>query len=347
MYLDSDAGQATGSKSESRRAYAGVVLEHGKAKFNFDPKEKFSYFIRLATPAGETVVWGKDLERAIRGSDCTVGDAIKLEYKGSQPVSVDAIVRDDQGQPIGKERIQTIRNTWHAKKIDAAELAQQGTSQIPSVGGSTAPVHLYRGGYTHSPNTVRVGQPGFGQSLMLGAKGLAALGGLIGRGGEALQHGVATHSVRHIELELHRELNIASGQLQRLTASVQSDAGDTLKASTADLHVTQPPLRVNAGDPQDQLQRQIERIQALSTDFVKRALKAGIEPDEARERGVTPIKQFIAANETALKGMSRGGETLHQSMERAVAAILQVLAELIDRLTQGSSPGKGCPVPHN
>jgi hypothetical protein len=94
---------------------AGRLVAHGRDKFNHDPSEKPSYFVTLQTQAGERTVWGKDLERAIAEGRFQAGDAISLERKGWEPVTVDANVRDDAGEVVGKEEIAARRTVWEAK----------------------------------------------------------------------------------------------------------------------------------------------------------------------------------------------------------------------------------------
>jgi putative DNA primase/helicase len=97
-------------------ALAGVLLEHGKAKFNFDKDEKDSYFVKYRDGKGEEkTVWGIDLERAVKESKAEVGQRIELENKGKKPVTVDATVRDHSGKVVGTAPKITHRNEWEVK----------------------------------------------------------------------------------------------------------------------------------------------------------------------------------------------------------------------------------------
>lgn len=106
------------------RAYAGRILEHGSAKYNHDPDEKQSYFVRLATAAGEKTVWGIDLKRAMADSKARIGDGVNLEFKGNVPVTVEANKRDKAGKVIGKEEIDTHRNAWEVTKSDKHKVVE-------------------------------------------------------------------------------------------------------------------------------------------------------------------------------------------------------------------------------
>lgn len=103
-------------------AYVGRVLEHGPARYNNDPKEKLNYFVKLETVAGEKTVWGVDLKRAIGAGNIKVGDQVRLEEKGKQPVTVDALIRDKDGNVIGTEQKETVRKIWDAQKSDKAQV---------------------------------------------------------------------------------------------------------------------------------------------------------------------------------------------------------------------------------
>lgn len=124
------AARAAGKETDTHapdnalRAYAGRVLEHGSAKYNHDPEEKQSYFVRLATPAGEKTVWGIDLKRAMSESKAKIGDGVNLEFKGNVPVTVEANKRDKAGKVIGKEEIDTHRNAWEVTKSDKHKVVE-------------------------------------------------------------------------------------------------------------------------------------------------------------------------------------------------------------------------------
>ncbi|MDP4573440.1 LPD7 domain-containing protein [Pseudomonas sp. LPH60] len=98
------------------RSHSGLLLNHGEANYNHDPEESKSYFVTLADKDGkEETVWGVDLKRAMAESRAKPGEGIQLDFKGKQPVTVTANIRDDQGKVIGKEPIETERNSWVVK----------------------------------------------------------------------------------------------------------------------------------------------------------------------------------------------------------------------------------------
>ena len=106
------------------RTFSGRVLEHGPAKYNHDPEEKQSYFVKLDTKAGEKTVWGVDLNRAMSDSKAKTGDEVKLEFKGKERVVVEALDRDEAGKVIGKKPIETNRNTWEVQISDKAKVVE-------------------------------------------------------------------------------------------------------------------------------------------------------------------------------------------------------------------------------
>lgn len=98
----------------------GVLLEHGPAPYQNDPKESPSYFVRLETAGGEKTVWGKDLERAIGETKPVIGEAVELMFLGKQAVTVLANVKDQAGAVVGTKEIQTHRNEWLVKTPERA-----------------------------------------------------------------------------------------------------------------------------------------------------------------------------------------------------------------------------------
>ncbi|MEO8249866.1 MAG: LPD7 domain-containing protein [Burkholderiales bacterium] len=97
---------------------AGKLLEAGAASYKFDPKERLSYYIKLQTDAGERVLWGVDLERALAESKTQprVGDLVAVENRGSRPVTVMASAKDRDGRIVGDQKVTTHRNAWAIEK---------------------------------------------------------------------------------------------------------------------------------------------------------------------------------------------------------------------------------------
>jgi hypothetical protein len=98
---------------------AGVLLEHGPARFEHDPKKNPSYFVKVETSAGERTVWGLDLERAVKDSGIEPGQHIELEKVGSKPALAVERRFDEQGRETAAKKIETQRNAWRATSPDA------------------------------------------------------------------------------------------------------------------------------------------------------------------------------------------------------------------------------------
>lgn len=107
---------------QSLRRYAGVLLEHGKANYHFDPQEKPSYWVKIQTAEGrESTLWGVDLERAVKEGHVAEGEDIHVDFLGNRPVIVTANKRDETGKVIGVEEIESRRNTWRVSKAVTRE----------------------------------------------------------------------------------------------------------------------------------------------------------------------------------------------------------------------------------
>lgn len=106
-------------QSSTARIETGRLVEHGTAKYNFDPKEKDSYYVKLETEKGEKVIWGKDLQRAIGEANTKPGETVSLTLKGAKDVEVEANIRDKDGNIVGKQTVEAQRNKW---EVNAADL---------------------------------------------------------------------------------------------------------------------------------------------------------------------------------------------------------------------------------
>jgi hypothetical protein len=100
-------------RSKRDELIAGRLLDHGRAPYKDDGKQPMSYFIKLETKRGERVVWGVDLERALRQSlsRAQVGDEVGLRMVGREAVKVRS----------GETAVQVHRNRWILEKREFFE----------------------------------------------------------------------------------------------------------------------------------------------------------------------------------------------------------------------------------
>ena len=101
-----------------KRVYAGQVVAHGEAPYDFNKDNAMSYYVKLAQPEGEKIIWGVDLPRALDKGQVKVGDSVALEHRGQQPVMVVVQDRDATGRVIGEHEEEALRNTWFAANIE-------------------------------------------------------------------------------------------------------------------------------------------------------------------------------------------------------------------------------------
>lgn len=127
---DKAAGEKESNTENPKRVLTGVLLSHGAANYQHNPKESVSYFVKYATDNGEKIIWSKDLERAVIESGAKTGEKISLEYVNSKPVTVVSDKRDNRGNVVASEKISTHRNKWNievqenkGKVVDAVATA--------------------------------------------------------------------------------------------------------------------------------------------------------------------------------------------------------------------------------
>lgn len=107
--------EANGPAHKPKRVLYGTLLSHGAENFQFNPQEDMSYYVKLRTDRGEDrVLWGKDLERALRESKSQpkVGDRVGISHSGQEPVTVPKKERDNQGRILREYELKTHRNEW-------------------------------------------------------------------------------------------------------------------------------------------------------------------------------------------------------------------------------------------
>jgi hypothetical protein len=126
-----DSGAGKGADPVSRPGVTeGILLEHGAANFEHDPKKNASYFVKVETPQGERTVWGLDLERAIGESGVQPGQRIELEKGGSKLVRALERQFDEKGNELAPKPIESKRNEWHVSSPDVPPREKPAQSEI-------------------------------------------------------------------------------------------------------------------------------------------------------------------------------------------------------------------------
>ena len=126
------------SKLRGERVYIGEIVEHGKAPYRFDKKNDDSYHVTLKTPSGEQVVWGKGLADAVR--ERSVGEQVVLQNIGKRDVTVEAGIRNEQGQVVSTRTKDSQLNEWRAEPLSRysvqarADLVNKSSPREPALG---------------------------------------------------------------------------------------------------------------------------------------------------------------------------------------------------------------------
>ncbi|MGU7811655.1 LPD7 domain-containing protein [Burkholderia sp. AW49-1] len=107
---------AANDEVDGPRRYVGELREHGGAPYQHNPARSDSYYVVFRDETGvDQVVWGVDLERAVREANAQIGQQVMLENLGKRVVTVRAPILNDEGQVIGEDEKDVYRNIWQAE----------------------------------------------------------------------------------------------------------------------------------------------------------------------------------------------------------------------------------------
>jgi hypothetical protein len=97
----------------------GRLKDHGPASYQFRSGEDASYYVRLLTSRGERILWGKDLERAVKDGETHAkpGDLVGARRIGREAVTVTTRQRDSEGRVIAQEEHHAHRTRWVVEKV--------------------------------------------------------------------------------------------------------------------------------------------------------------------------------------------------------------------------------------
>lgn len=88
------AAQNNQPAKTSSKIIQGELVAHGAAPYQHQDDKQPSYFVTLKTDAGERTVWGVGLEPAMQYKDLAIGDQVRLQDHGTQPVVVQEVAED-------------------------------------------------------------------------------------------------------------------------------------------------------------------------------------------------------------------------------------------------------------
>ena len=110
----------------------GVIVAHGRAKYEWKEDESMNYFVTLKNEHGEKTLWGKDLERAVKDAGVDTERLVTVRKLGFVDVEVNAPVRDETNKIVRYETIQTKRNEWEVKPVYPQPTAGNEQAYKPS-----------------------------------------------------------------------------------------------------------------------------------------------------------------------------------------------------------------------
>ncbi|MCJ5529592.1 DUF5710 domain-containing protein [Klebsiella pneumoniae] len=110
----------------------GVIVAHGRAKYEWKDDESMNYFVTLKNEHGEKTLWGKDLERAVKDAGVDTERLVTVRKLGFVDVEVNAPVRDESNKIVRYETIQTKRNEWEVKPVYPQPTAGDEQAYKPS-----------------------------------------------------------------------------------------------------------------------------------------------------------------------------------------------------------------------
>ena len=144
---------------DQKRVYAGKIVEHGEARYEFNDKNEKSYYVKLESPAGKTeTVWGVHLREAIKDSAAKPGDDVFVAYQGREQVKRKVDDRDASGKVVGSHEVVTHRNKWAVEQFD--RVSEQARGKLEAMAKDTARQPIVRQYSPTAPTQVqRATQP--------------------------------------------------------------------------------------------------------------------------------------------------------------------------------------------
>jgi hypothetical protein len=107
------------AERRGRQLIVGRLQDHGRAPYQFRPSEDLSYYAKVLTEGGLRILWGKDLERAIRAGETkpAVGDLIGARRVRREAVTLVDRKLDAEGRVLTQSEQHAHRTRWEVEKL--------------------------------------------------------------------------------------------------------------------------------------------------------------------------------------------------------------------------------------
>jgi hypothetical protein len=132
-------GHVSNDEADAPRRYDGELREHGGAPYQHNPARGDSYYVVFRDEAGvDQVVWGVDLERAVREAGAEIGQQVTLQNLGKRLVTVRVPILNEEGTVVGEGEKDVYRNTWQVEIAQRDRIAAASPSHTdgPASGDS-------------------------------------------------------------------------------------------------------------------------------------------------------------------------------------------------------------------
>ena len=117
-------------RSRDRPIVVGRLVEHGRAPYRFRVGQDLSYFVKLVTSDGMSILWGQDLARALRTAVTRpqIGDLVGARRVSREAVTLTRREHDTRGNIVRETEHPAYRTRWELEKVkhftDRARLAR-------------------------------------------------------------------------------------------------------------------------------------------------------------------------------------------------------------------------------
>jgi hypothetical protein len=107
------------AERRGRQLIVGRLQEHGRAPYQFRPNQDLSYYAKVLTDHGLRILWGKDLERAIRAGETKpgIGDLIGARRVRREAVTLVDRKLDAEGRVWTQSEQHAHRTRWEVEKL--------------------------------------------------------------------------------------------------------------------------------------------------------------------------------------------------------------------------------------
>ncbi|CAM5369173.1 hypothetical protein SSTU70S_05730 [Stutzerimonas stutzeri] len=305
---------------------------------------------RADVPANDTLEVANDAEAASAGAKVDLGELEFVFGDDADPEAIRALndAIDSPGSEHSAEAEEEAAEAPEDNSVQTEDAPVQAATRpwLPEEAksfldsgqsmSSLMPGAAHTHDHPHGPQHAQQVQMSLGAAtMMLGAKGVAGLGGMLANGGRSINSAVAEYQTKRSEQRLTEVLGQARKQIDELQTGGLAGLDDAnLSPEERAQMASQFFSSADNAIKLESLVSKLDQAQLHASKILRKGVDAGMDGDVLLKKSIDPLRRFMDDNKSFLDAVKAGDETLMDRMSGAVTSLFNLLKDLLQSLAK-------------